>query len=110
MRPATPLAVENSVGKLAANARQMSARERECGELPSPNLSLFDRKVRQGLFVLWRVRLVLDSHSNLQVPVKKGLLSASVSPRLLNIHSEFGSVIVGQQAFLWDASITTLLK
>ena len=51
MRPATPLAVENGVGKLAANARQMPARERECGELPSPNLSLFDRKVGQGLFV-----------------------------------------------------------
>jgi hypothetical protein len=29
----------------------MSARERELGELPSPNLSLFDRKVGQGLFV-----------------------------------------------------------
>jgi predicted N-acetyltransferase YhbS len=36
MRPATPLAVENGVGKLAAKVRQMSARERECGELPSP--------------------------------------------------------------------------
>jgi hypothetical protein len=51
MRPVTPLAVENGVGKLAANARQMSAWERECGELPSPNLSLLDRKVGQGLFV-----------------------------------------------------------
>jgi hypothetical protein len=30
----------------------MSARERECGELPSPELSLFHRKVGQGLFVL----------------------------------------------------------
>jgi len=29
----------------------MSARERESGELPSPNLSLSDRKVGQGLFV-----------------------------------------------------------
>jgi hypothetical protein len=29
----------------------MSAREREHGELPSPDLSLFDRKVRQGLFI-----------------------------------------------------------
>jgi len=37
MRPATPLAVENGVGKLAANVRQMPAWERECGELPSPN-------------------------------------------------------------------------
>ena len=27
----------------------MSARERECGGLPSPDLSLLDRKVRQGL-------------------------------------------------------------
>ncbi len=51
MRPATPLAVENGVGKLAANVRQMPAWERECGELPSPNLSLLDRKVGQGLFV-----------------------------------------------------------
>ena len=31
--------------------RQMLAREREHGELPSPDLSLFDRKVRRGLFV-----------------------------------------------------------
>ena len=30
-------------------ARLMSARERECGGLPSPNLSLLDRKVGQGL-------------------------------------------------------------
>jgi len=51
MRPATPLAVENGVGKLAANVRQMPARERESGELPTPNLSLLDRKVGQGLFV-----------------------------------------------------------
>src|SRR4051812_20245328 len=29
----------------------MPAREREHGELPSPDLSLFDRKVEQGLFV-----------------------------------------------------------
>lgn len=29
----------------------MPAREREHGELPSPDLSLFDRKVRRGLFV-----------------------------------------------------------
>ena len=28
----------------------MSAREREHGELPSPNLSLFSRKVGQGHF------------------------------------------------------------
>ena len=49
----TPLAVENSVGKLAApnKARLMPAREREHGELPSPDLSLLDRKVRRGLFV-----------------------------------------------------------
>ena len=50
-RPKTPLAVENSVGKLAAAAmwRQMPARERELGELPSPIWSLLDRKVGQGL-------------------------------------------------------------
>ena len=52
MRPTTPLAVENGVGKLAAKARQMPAWERECGGLPSPNLSLLDRKVGQGLIVL----------------------------------------------------------
>jgi ribosomal protein S18 acetylase RimI-like enzyme len=51
MRPETPLAVENGVGKLAAKARLMPAREREHGELPTPNLSLPDRKTRQGLFV-----------------------------------------------------------
>ena len=33
----------------------MSARERECGELPSPDLSLSDRKVGQGLFVLLKL-------------------------------------------------------
>src|SRR3954447_15606832 len=50
-RPKTPLAVENSVGKLAAAEmwRQMPAREREPGELPSPIWSLLDRKVGQGL-------------------------------------------------------------
>ncbi len=50
-RPKTPLAVENSVGKPAAIRRPMPARERELGELPSPDLSPFDRKVRRGLFV-----------------------------------------------------------
>ena len=52
-RPKTPLAVENSVGKLAAAEmwRQMPAREREIGELPSPIWSLLDRKVGQGLDV-----------------------------------------------------------
>src|SRR5260221_1576485 len=52
-RPKTPLAVENSVGKLTApeTGRQMPAREREHGELPSPIWSLLDRKVEQGLFV-----------------------------------------------------------
>jgi len=50
-RPKTPLAVANSVGKLAAAEmwRQMPARERELGELPSPIWSLLDRKVGQGL-------------------------------------------------------------
>jgi hypothetical protein len=51
MRPATPLAVENGVGKLAANVRLMPARERERGELPSPIWPLLDRKVGQGLDV-----------------------------------------------------------
>ena len=56
MRPMTPLAVENGVGKLAAYVRQMPARERECGELPSPIWSLLDRKVGQGLFVIFDQR------------------------------------------------------
>ena len=54
MRPDTPLAVENSVGKLAVAAeagRLMPARERERGELPSPIWPLLDRKVGQGLDV-----------------------------------------------------------
>jgi hypothetical protein len=53
MRPETPLAVENGVGKLAAlaRARLMSAWEREHGELPDPNLPLFSRKTGQGLIV-----------------------------------------------------------
>src|SRR5436189_2968 len=52
-RPKTPLAVENSVGKLAAAEmwRQMSEWEREFGELPSPIWFLLDRKVGQGLDV-----------------------------------------------------------
>ncbi len=43
----------HSVGKLAAAEmwRQMPARERELGELPSPIWSLLDRKVGQGLDV-----------------------------------------------------------
>lgn len=52
-RPMTPLAVENGVGKPAAplwRERLMSARERERGALPPPNLSLSDRKVGQGHF------------------------------------------------------------
>jgi hypothetical protein len=53
MRPETPLAVENGVGKLAASARTrlMSAWEREHGELPAPNLPSFSRKTGRGLFV-----------------------------------------------------------
>ena len=58
MRPKTPLAVENGVGKLAAKVRQMSARERECGELPPPNLSLPDREIGQGLFVFGNRSLI----------------------------------------------------
>jgi hypothetical protein len=37
--------------------RQMSARERELGELPSPNLSSFNRKVERGHFVFAALRL-----------------------------------------------------
>ncbi len=53
-RPKTPLAVENGVGKPAAPLRRerlMSARERERGALPPPNLSLFGRKAGQGHFL-----------------------------------------------------------
>ena len=53
-RPMTPLAVENGVGKLAAPEmrRQMPARERELGELPSPIWSPFGRKAGRGLYVV----------------------------------------------------------
>ncbi len=59
----TPLAVENSVGKLAAPEmrRLMSAREREHGELPSPNLSLFSRKVGQAHFVSFVLSVIQSS-------------------------------------------------
>jgi hypothetical protein len=42
MRPATPLAVENGVGKLAANVRQMPAWERECGFSNGKPVERFD--------------------------------------------------------------------
>jgi hypothetical protein len=63
-RPKTPLAVENSVGKLAAPEmrRQMPARERELGELPSPIWSLLDRKVGQGLDVFTHPRFYFVEH------------------------------------------------
>ena len=53
MRPVTPLAVENGVGKLAANFcwRQMSARERELGALPSPTFVPVRPQGRAGTFV-----------------------------------------------------------
>jgi hypothetical protein len=51
MRPTTPLAVENGVGKLAANARQIASAGKRVWRTPTPHLSLFDRKVRQGLIV-----------------------------------------------------------
>jgi hypothetical protein len=48
----------------------MSVRERECGELPSPDLSLFDRKVRQGLFVFGKD--LRKKNSIRQVGILKG--------------------------------------
>jgi len=51
MRPATPLAVENGVGKLAANVRQMPAWERECGELPRKGLTAIVIFIRIGKLV-----------------------------------------------------------
>ena len=53
--------MENSVGKLAANARLMPARERERGALPPPIWSLLDRKIEQGLCVFWRGEAQADS-------------------------------------------------
>jgi len=52
---AIPLAAENSVGKPAAKARLMPARERERGELPTPTLVPAGRNARQGFIVevLW---------------------------------------------------------
>jgi len=44
--------------------RLMSARERERGGLPSPNLSLSGRKAGQGLIVFWRT----TSNLNLSTP------------------------------------------
>jgi hypothetical protein len=52
-RPKTPLAVENGVGKLAApekGAPNVSTGKR-VRRTPIPHLSLFDRKVGQGLIV-----------------------------------------------------------
>ena len=52
-RPKTPLAVENGVGKPAAPARgapNAGSGKREW-RTPIPHLSLFDRKVGQGLIV-----------------------------------------------------------
>lgn len=43
----------------------MPARERECGALPSPELSLFHRKVGQGLFVStsrWLLNFITDCY------------------------------------------------
>ena len=58
-------------------ARLMSARERELGELPSPDLSLLGRKAGQGLIVFedvrWRFRHSEWSHAetvlNLATPM-----------------------------------------
>ena len=52
-RPETPLAVENGVGKLTApekGAPNVSMGKRDW-RTPIPHLSLFDRKVGQGLIV-----------------------------------------------------------
>src|SRR5438128_6961565 len=53
-RPKTPLAVENSVGKLAAPEmrRPMSAREREHGELPSPICPCSAARLGRDIFCL----------------------------------------------------------
>lgn len=51
----------------------MSARERESGELPSPELSLFHRKVGQGLFVLsFRLRWLQMRKHRGQKSLKRG--------------------------------------
>jgi hypothetical protein len=62
-RPETPLAVENGVGKLTApekGAPNVSMGKRDW-RTPIPHLSLFDRKVGQGLIVL-PIILVLRPH------------------------------------------------
>ena len=52
-RPTTPLAVENSVGKLTAAERRAPnvGTGKRAWRTPIPDLSLSDRKVGQGLFV-----------------------------------------------------------
>ena len=60
--------------RIASGSRQpirrlMSTREREHGELPSPDLSLSDRKVRRGLFVSpWQDANLKSAFCTLQFP------------------------------------------
>lgn len=73
----------------------MSVREREHGELPSPHLSLSDRKVGQGLIVL-KTSVTLDSSArphgplgNEQPPGRNRVTSGvSKSARCLARHFE----------------------
>jgi len=55
----------------------MSAWERESGELPSPELSLFHREVGQGLFVStsrWLLNLITDCYlSHADIPPMQSL-------------------------------------
>jgi len=60
-RPKTPLAVENGVGKLTApekGAPNVSTGKRDW-RAPIPHLSLFDRKVGQGLIVFGLKKKIL---------------------------------------------------
>jgi hypothetical protein len=67
-RPMTPLAVENGVGKLTASERGAPnvGMGKRAWRTPIPHLSLLDRKVGQGLIVLWEKTSNIQ-HSTLNI-------------------------------------------
>ena len=98
MRPKTPLAVENGVGKLAAEVRQMSARERERGELPSPICPCLTARLSRGFF--FRAGRKGNGHKKAQKAQKgeKGWMSAFMVKGMLNqdcIAAQFFSMLYG---------------
>ena len=84
----------------------MPARERECGELPSPNWSLFDRKVGQGPHIL---ETLFDS----RLPnAKRGspdreTISGAVARRLKTQPARYGVRIVRLEICLSTGAIST---